>query len=263
MTAALEIVGPVAVVTGVSSGIGRATAEALARAGANIAGVFKGPDAAADDVRTAVAAAGRESHLVSGDTADPATHDDLAAVARQRWGSVDIWVNNAARLMVKSLIETSDADWHGLLGANLHGYFYGCRAAARAMYPQGRGRIINVSSAVDLQAVANLAAYTTAKNGIVGLTRTVALEAAPYGVTCNAVAPGAIDTPLNAAAYTPEVRATYEQRIPLSRLGVADDIADVIVFMASTASRYMTGHELVVDGGLVIDGTVGHAGADD
>jgi 3-oxoacyl-[acyl-carrier protein] reductase len=87
----------------------------------------------------------------------------------------------------------------------------------------------------------------------------LALEAAEHNVTVNAVAPGAIDTPLNLTAYTPAVRATYEARIPLGRIGAEDEIADVVVFLASTASRYMTGHELVVDGGLVINGTVGHA----
>ena len=262
MSGQLELVGPVAVVTGVSSGIGRAIAGALARAGAHIAGVHLGAAENAAAVTAEISDAGRESHIVVGDTGDPATHSALAEAALERWGSLDTWVNNAARLMVKPLVETTDEDWHELLAANLHGYFYGCRTAAKAMYPQGRGRIINVSSAVDHLAVANLAAYTTAKNGIVGLTRTVALEAAPHGVTCNAIAPGAIETPLNASAYTPSVRATYEQRIPLSRIGTAEEIADVVVFMAATASRYMTGHEIVVDGGLVIDGTVGHASQD-
>lgn len=262
MAVGLELVGPVAVVTGISSGIGQAVAVALAQAGANVAGVYMGSEDDGKPVRAQIAATGRESHIVVGDTGDPATHDALAGAAIERWGSLDIWVNNAARLMVKPIIETTDEDWHGLLAANLHGYFYGCRAAAKAMYPQGHGRIVNVSSAVDLLAVADLAAYTTAKHGIVGLTRTLALEAAPHGVTCNAIAPGAIETPLNATAYTAKVRATYEERIPLARIGVPADIADVVVFMASTASRYMTGHELVVDGGLVIDGTVGHAGDD-
>jgi NAD(P)-dependent dehydrogenase (short-subunit alcohol dehydrogenase family) len=127
------------------------------------------------------------------------------------------------------------------------------------MYLQGRGRIINISSAADIQTVANLSAYVTAKGGIVGLTRTLALEAAEHNVTVNAVAPGAVDTPLNIKAYTPAVRAAYEERIPLGRIGAEAEIADTVVFVASTASRYMTGHELVVDGGLVINGTVGHS----
>ncbi len=263
MTAELELVGPVAVVTGVSSGIGRATAVALARAGAHVAGVFQGADGEADAVRAEIEAAGREHHIFAADTGEPSTADRLADEASSRWGGVDIWVNNAARLMVKPLTETTDDDWHGLLAPNLHGYFYGCRAAARTMFERGRGRIVNVSSAADILAVANLSAYITAKGGIVALTKTLALEAAPHGVTVNAVAPGAIETPLNATAYTDEVRATYRRRIPLGRIGTEDDVAGVIVFLASTASSYMTGQEVVVDGGLVIDGTVGHAGDDD
>ena len=253
------LAGPNAVVTGVSNGIGRAVAVALAHAGANVAGCYYSDHDGAASVTAAIDAAGREAIVFQGDTADPATAERLASEATERWGSVDIWVNNAARLMVKPLIETTDDDWHGLLGANLHGFFYGSRAAARAMYPQRRGRIINITSAADVLVVANLGAYIAAKGAIVGLTKTLALEAAEHDVTVNAVSPGATDTPLNAKAYTPEVRRTYEHRIPLGRIASEEEIADVIVFVASEGSRYMTGQELVVDGGLVINGTVGHA----
>jgi NAD(P)-dependent dehydrogenase (short-subunit alcohol dehydrogenase family) len=259
MATAVNLVGPSAVVTGVSRGIGRAVAVALAAAGANVAGCYGSDDEGADTVRRQIEAEGRQAFIIRADTGDPATADSLASEAVERWGSLDIWVNNAARLMVKPIIETSDDDWHGLLAANLHGYLYGCRAAARVMYGQGRGRIINVTSAADILAVANLGAYITAKGGILGLTKTLALEAAEHDVTVNAISPGATDTPLNTSAYTTQVRATYEARIPLGRIGSEEEIADVVVFMASEASRYMTGQEIVVDGGLVINGTVGHA----
>ncbi len=259
MSATFELVGPTAVVTGVSQGIGRAIAVALARAGADVVGVYRSHDEGAQAVRNEIAAIGRRSHIVKGDTGDVATAERLAGYAMEQFGSLDIWVNNAARLLVKPLVETTDDDWHGLLAANLHGYFYGSRAAAQAMYPAGRGRIINVTSAADILVVANLGAYIAAKGAILGLTKTLALEAAENGVTVNAISPGATDTPLNATAYTPEVRATYEHRIPLGRIGSEDEIADVVVFLASEGSRYITGHELVVDGGLVINGTVGHA----
>lgn len=253
------LVGSSAVVTGVSNGIGRAIAVALAESGANIAGCYYSDHDGADRVRSQIESVGREAVIIQADTGDPATADRLVDEATARWGTLDIWVNNAARLMVKPLIDTTDEDWHGLLNANLHGFFYGSRAAARAMYPQGRGRIINITSAADVLVVANLGAYVAAKGGIVGLTKTLALEAAAHNVTVNAVSPGAIDTPLNAKAYTPDVRRTYEARIPLGRIGAEAEIADVVVFVASHASRYLTGQEIVVDGGLVINGTVGHA----
>ncbi|NQV06478.1 SDR family oxidoreductase [bacterium] len=253
------LVGPSAVVTGVSNGIGSAIAVALAEEGANIVGCYGSDHEGADRVRSQIEATGREAVIFQGDTGDPATADSLASEAITRWGSLDIWVNNAARLMVKPLVDTTNDDWHGLLAANLHGFFYGCRAAARIMYGQRSGRIINITSAADVLVVPNLGAYITAKGGIIGLTKTLALEAAEHAVTVNAVSPGAIDTPLNATAYTPEVRETYGQRIPLGRLGGEDEIADVVVFVASNASRYLTGQEIVVDGGLVINGDVGHA----
>jgi NAD(P)-dependent dehydrogenase (short-subunit alcohol dehydrogenase family) len=248
------------VVTGASQGIGSAAAIALARAGANVAFNYKSATAAADRTADAIEAAGAEAIVLQGDTGDPAHVDELARRCVDAWGGIDIWVNNAARLMVKPFLELTDEDWHGLLAANLHGYYYGCRAAARQMIAQGGGgRIINVTSIVDIQPVAELTAYVTAKGGILGLTKTLAVELGPHGITVNALSPGATDTPLNKVAYTPEVRSNYEHRIPLGRIASAEEVAEPIVFLASDASRYMTGHELVIDGGMILNGNVGHA----
>jgi NAD(P)-dependent dehydrogenase (short-subunit alcohol dehydrogenase family) len=245
--AAFSLSGRRAVVTGAATGIGRAIAEALGAAGAQVAGIDK------------VEADG-DYLMLEGDTGRVEDVERLAAAAVDAFGGIDIWVNNAARLMVKPLIETTDEDWHGLLAANLHGYFYGCRAAGRAMVAQGPGgRIINVTSAADILVAADLGAYIAAKGAIVAMTKVLALERADHGITVNAIAPGPIDTPLNRTAWSDAVRRTYEQRVGLHRIGTPEEVADVALFLASDASRYVTGQELVVDGGLTINGTVGHA----
>jgi NAD(P)-dependent dehydrogenase (short-subunit alcohol dehydrogenase family) len=256
---AFRLHGTRCVVTGGSSGIGAALVVTLARSGADIVSVHRRDPEGAARVIAEVEALGQRCVMLDGDTGDSASVDELARLAAAELGGIDVWINNAAGLLVRTFLETSDADWHGLMAANLNGYFYGCRAAARQMVDQSTGgRIVNVSSAADVQPLADAVPYITAKGGIVAMTRSLALDLAPHAITVNAIAPGAVDTPLNSTAYSPAVRARYAERIALGHIAAPAEIADAAVFLATHAARYITGHELLVDGGLTINGSVGH-----
>ena len=250
---------PRVVITGISRGIGRATALAFAAQGARIAGIHLDSDPAITrGIEAHIKAAGGTPLITVGDVGSTTDVDALADEAAERWGGLDVWVNNAARLLVQPFLSMTDDDWSSLLNTNLLGYVRGARAAARHMVPAGSGSIVNVSSAVDPFPPTDMTGYVTAKGAIGGLTRSLAVELGPSGVRVNAIAPGATETPLNDQSWTAEVRQTYRDRIPLHRIADAEEIADAIVAMAGPMSRYVTGQVLLVDGGLTLNGSVGH-----
>lgn len=256
-----ELAGKAAVITGAARGIGLAIAEALAEAGASVVlNAFSQDDQRdAEAASQKIRAAGGQAIVALADTSDPNQVAGLVERCRQEFGRLDIFVNNAGIMLLKPALDLTVKEWRRSLAVDLDGYFFGCQAAARVMVQAGRGgKIINVASINHRLGLKNLAAYDAAKGGVVALSRTLAVEWAVHRINVNVLSPGAVETPLNRDAYTAKVRSNYAERIPQGVIATPQDIAGAAVFLASPAAEYVTGAELVVDGGLSVNGTVGH-----
>jgi len=242
---------PVAVVTGAARGIGRATAVALARSGFRLALV----DVRAPELRETaglVREAGREALALEGDVTSFTATQRLAREVLAAWTRVDVLVNNAGISQPKGLLEITEDEWDRTIDTHLKGAFNWCKVVAPAMLGQRAGRIVNMSSVSAHTgagtAAVSKSAYCAAKAGILGLTRGLAKELAPH-VTVNAICPGLIATDLTAGMIAREGADALVRSIPLARLGTPEDIAQVVVFLATVTPCFMTGEVIDVDGG--------------
>lgn len=238
----------VALVTGASQGIGHATSLALARAGAKVAAAARNPEKLAAVVAK-IAAAGGEALAVPMDVGDAKEVKAGFKLVLERFGKLDILVNNAAITRDGLAVRMKPDDWEAVLRTNLTGAHLCLQQALGAMLPQHYGRIINVTSVVARTGNAGQANYVAAKAGLIGLTKAIAVEVASRNITVNAVAPGFIATPMT-DPLPQKVKDEMVARIPLGRMGTDAEVAAAIVFLASEEAGYITGHVLDVNGGM-------------
>ena len=247
-----DLTGKTALVTGGSRGLGRGIALALAGHGADVAINYRGNVEAADQVAGEITVLGRRALAIQGDTsAGREACEAIVKAALDGLGSLDILVNNAGITRDNLLMRMDAEEWDAVIDTNLGGPFWMTRAIARPMVKARAGRIINMSSAAGRMGNPGQANYAAAKAGLIGLTKTTARELASRGITCNAIAPGLIETDLTAdlpAAATEALKGMT----PLGYIGSVDDVAAAAVYFASDEARYVTGQVLGVDGGIVM-----------
>ncbi len=245
----VDLSGQTAIVTGASQGLGQAIAIAFGASGARVACVARNAEKLAGTVATIVDAGGQAEAMVC-DVSNRESVDEVVANVAKNWDKLDIVVNNAGITRDTLMPIMSDEQWDDVIGTNLRGAFLFCRAASREMMKARYGRIINIASVSGLKGNPGQTNYSASKAGMIGMTRSLALELAKRKVTVNAVAPGFIESEMT-AALGDSIMAEVKKRIPAKRIGTSDDVAACVLFLASGAASYVTGQVLTVDGGMI------------
>ena len=247
----IDLSGKAAIVTGGSRGIGRAIAIRLATQGADVTLSYRGNAAAAAETVAAIEALGRRGIAVQGEATDPAAAEAVVKATLEAFGKVDILVNNAGITRDDLIMRMSPDAFREVLETNLFGAFYTIKAVTRPMLKARSGRIVNITSVSGQAGQMGQANYSSAKAGLIGLTKATARELASRGITCNAVAPGFVLTELTETLPEP-LQAELTSRTPLGRFGTTEEIASAVAFLASDEAAFITGQVLAVDGGLVM-----------
>ena len=242
--------GQPAIVTGAARGLGRAIAYTLAAAGAKVACVDINVETLKETI-DGIRAAGGTAEAIACNVTDSARVAEVVDEVTKMWGGLQILVNNAGITRDNMILRMKDEQWDAVININLRGTFLFTRSAAKPMIKQHGGRIINIASVSGLMGNPGQANYSASKAGVIGLTRTVAMELAGRNVTVNAVAPGFIATDMT-AALGEEMIAQIKKEVPLGRMGQPQDVADAVLFLASDAASFITGHVLTVDGGITV-----------
>lgn len=243
-----DLSGQTAIVTGASQGLGKTMAVELGRNGAKVACLARSVDKLAETVEQ-IKAAGGTAEAFACDVKDKDSIEQTIDAVVAKWERLDILVNNAGVTRDTLLPVMSDEQWDDVIITNLRGTFLFCRAASKLMMRQRYGRIINISSVSGLMGNAGQTNYSASKAGVIGLTRSLSKELAKRNVTVNAVAPGFIESDMT-KALGEAILGEVKKRIPANRVGTAEDVAAAVLFLASRAASYVTGHVLTVDGGM-------------
>jgi meso-butanediol dehydrogenase/(S,S)-butanediol dehydrogenase/diacetyl reductase len=252
----MRLAGKVAIVTGSGSGIGKAIAEIFAKEGAKVA-IVERDEASGRQTAETIHAQGGEAIFIKADVSKKDDVQGAVGSTIERFGKLDVLVNNAAIQTLAKLVDTTEEVWDQIHGVNLKGVFFGCKFSIPEMLRIGGGSIINIASVLGLVGDPDLAAYCAAKGGVIALTRAAALTYGPAGIRVNCVCPGDVETPLVQSYFdkdpdAEQLRQTVYSKYALRRIATPDEIAKAVLFLASDESSFVTGSTMVVDGALTV-----------